>query len=127
MSQLAIMSLRRDHERTTMASVFFRNKVGGTEELVATAGQPLTDVLRRHGIPVNAVLTWRDGEVVSEDTTVVGPDDVIEVRQVRHYDLDVLRRPRQQVLGTPNPVYSKTILFDTTGSLERRTEQFDAE
>lgn len=110
-----------------MASVFFRTKVGTTEELAATAGQPLTDVLRRHGIPVNAVLTWRNGEIVSEDTTVIEPNDVIEVRQVRHYDLDVLRKPKQQVLGTPNPVYSKTILFDTMGALERRTEQLDAD
>jgi tRNA(Ile)-lysidine synthase TilS/MesJ len=106
-------------------SVFFRTKLGTTEELAATAGQPLTDVLRRHGIPANAVLSWRDGHVVSEDTTVVGPDDVIEVRQVRFYDLDVVRRPRQQVYGVPDPVYTKTVLFDTKGSLERRSEQLD--
>jgi tRNA(Ile)-lysidine synthase TilS/MesJ len=106
--------------------VFFRTKLGTTEELAATAGQPLVDVLRRHGIPVNAVLSWRNGKVVSEDTTVVEPDDVIEVRQVRHYDLDVLRKPQRQVYGVPEPVYSKTILFDTLGALERRTEQLDA-
>jgi tRNA(Ile)-lysidine synthase TilS/MesJ len=110
-----------------VASVFFRTKLGTTEELAASPGQPLVDVLRRHGIPVNAVLSWRDGKVVAEDTTVVEPDDVIEVRQVRHYDLDVLRKPKRQVYGVPDPVYSKTILFDTKGSLERRTEQLDAE
>jgi tRNA(Ile)-lysidine synthase TilS/MesJ/sulfur carrier protein ThiS len=109
-----------------VASVFFRTKLGTTEELAATDGQPLTDVLRRHGIPPNAVLAWRNGAVVAEDTTVVGPDDVIEVRQVRHYDLDVLRRPRTQVYGVPDPVYAKTVLFDTMGALERKTEQFDA-
>jgi len=37
-----------------VASVFFHTKLGTTEELVATPGQPLTDVLKRHGIPVNA-------------------------------------------------------------------------
>ena len=58
---------------------------------------------------------------------MVEPDDVIEVRQVRHYDLDVVRRPKTQVYGVPDPVYSKTILFDTMGALERRTEQFDAD
>ncbi len=110
-----------------MPSVFFRNKVGGTEQLNATAGQPLTDVLRHHGIPVNAVLTWRNGRVVAESATVVEPDDVIEVRQVRHYDLDVLRRPKTQVYGVPDPIYAKTILFDTMGALERKTEQFDAD
>jgi len=110
-----------------MPSVFFRTKVGTTEELAASAGAPLSDVLRRHGIPANAVLSWRGGQVVSEDTTVVGPDDVIEVRQVRHYDLDVLRRPRTQVYGVPDPVYTKTVLFDTDGSLERRSEQLDAD
>ena len=109
-----------------MPSVFFRNKVGGTEQLAVTAGQPLTDVLRQHGIPMNAVLTWRGGEIVAEETTVIGPDDVIEIRQVRHYDLDVLRRPKRQVYGVPNPIYAKTILFDTMGALERKTEQFDA-
>jgi tRNA(Ile)-lysidine synthase TilS/MesJ len=109
-----------------VTSVFFRTKLGTTEELAATAGQPLTDVLRRHGIPVNAVLSWRDGKVVAEDTTVVEPGDVIEVRQVRFYDLDVLRRPRTQVYGVPDPVYAKTVLFDDKGALERRTEQLDA-
>jgi tRNA(Ile)-lysidine synthase TilS/MesJ len=111
---------------TAMPSVFFRNKVGGTEELAVTAGQPLTDVLRRHGIPMNAVLTWRGGAIVAEETTVIEPDDVIEIRQVRHYDLDVLRRPKRQIYGVPNPIYAKTILFDTMGTLERKIEQFDA-
>lgn len=110
-----------------MPSVFFRTKVGTTEELAATAGQPLVDVLRRYQIPVNAVLTRRNGRIVSEETTVVEPDDVIEVRQVRHYDLDVMRKPKRQVYGVSDPVYAKTILFDTLGSLERRTEQFDAD
>src|SRR5260370_13945737 len=109
-----------------MASVFFRTKLGTTEELTATAGQPLTDVLLRHGIPVNAVLTWRNGSIVAEETTVVEADDVIEVRQVRHYDLDVLRKPRRQVYGVPDPVYCKTVLLDTMGALERRIEQLDA-
>jgi tRNA(Ile)-lysidine synthase TilS/MesJ/sulfur carrier protein ThiS len=109
-----------------VASVFFRTKLGMSQELAAAPGQPLTDVLRRHGIPPNAVLTWRNGTIVAEDTTVVEPDDVIEVRQVRHYDLDVLRKPKRQVYGVPDPVYAKTVLFDTMGALERRTEQFDA-
>jgi tRNA(Ile)-lysidine synthase TilS/MesJ len=110
-----------------VALVYFRTKVGTTEELSASPGQPLTDVLRRHCIPVNAVLTWRNGQIVAEDTTVVGADDVIEVRQVRHYDLDVVRRPKRQVYGVPDPVYTKTVLFDTDGALEQRSEQLDAE
>jgi tRNA(Ile)-lysidine synthase TilS/MesJ len=109
-----------------VASVFFRTKLGTTEELASAPGQPLTDVLRRHGIPPNAVLSWRNGAIVAEETTVVEPDDVIEVRQVRHYDLDVLRKPKVQVYGVPDPVYAKTVLFDTMGALERRTEQLDA-
>lgn len=109
-----------------MASVFFRTKMGTTEQLTATPGQPLVDVLRLHGIPRNAVLTWCNGEIVSEDTTVVGPEDLIEVRQVRHYDLDVTRRPKLQVYGEPGPVYTKSVLFDTNGTLEQRSEQLDA-
>lgn len=110
-----------------MASVFFRTKLGTTEQLTATPGQPLTDVLRQHGIPRNAILTWHNGRIVAEDTTVIGPDDVIEVRQVRHYDLDVTRRPKRQVYGEPGPVYTKSVLFDTDGSLEVRSEQLDAD
>jgi tRNA(Ile)-lysidine synthase TilS/MesJ/sulfur carrier protein ThiS len=108
-----------------MGEVFFRNKVGRTEQLTASPGQPLTDVLHQAGIPVNAVLTRRNGQLVSEQTTVVGADDLIEVSQVRHYDLDVTRRPAQQVYGAPNPVYTKTVLFDTNGAIEHRSEQFD--
>jgi len=110
-----------------MSSVFFRTKLGTTEQLAATPGQPLTDVLRLHGIPRNAILTWRNGKIVAEDTTVIEPDDLIEVRQVRHYDLDVARRPKRQVYGEPDPIYTKTILFDTDGSLEQRSEQLDAD
>lgn len=108
-----------------MSSVFFRTKLGTTERLAASPGQPLVDVLRLHGIPVNAVLTTRNGAVLSEDTTVVGPEDVIEVKQVRHYDLDVTRRPKLQTYGSPAPVYTKSVLFDTNGALEKRVEQFD--
>lgn len=110
-----------------MSSVFFRTKLGTTEQLAANPGQPLTDVLRQHGIPRNAVLAWRNGKVVSEDTTVIEPDDLIEVRQVRHYDLDVTRRPKRQVYGEPDPIYTKTVLFDENGSLEQRSEQLDAD
>jgi len=110
-----------------MSSVFFRTKLGTTEQLAAVPGQPLTDVLRLHGIPRNAILTWRNGEIVSEDTTVIEPGDLIEVRQVRHYDLDVTRRPKRQVYGEPTPIYTKSILFDTDGSLEQRSEQLDAD
>lgn len=110
-----------------MGEVFFRDKVGHTEQLPASPGQPLTDVLRRAGIPVNAVLTRRNGQLVSEQTTVVGPDDVIQVSQVRHYDLGVTRRPSRQVYGVPDPVYTKAVMFDTEGSMEHRLEQFDAD
>lgn len=110
-----------------MSTVVFRNKTGGSENLHATAGQSLLDVLRVHGIPVNAVLSFRDGEIVPESTVVLGADDVIEVRQVRHYDLDVLRRPKEHVYATPDPIYTKSITFDHGGTLERRTEQLTAE
>ncbi|KOV79720.1 hypothetical protein [Nocardia sp. NRRL S-836] len=110
-----------------MASVYFLTKLGTTEELSASPGQPLLDVLRRHGIPVNAVLTSVNGEIVAEDTVVIGADDVVQVRQVRFYDLDVARRPKTVVYGTPNPVYTKKVMFDTNGSLEHRCEQLDAD
>lgn len=110
-----------------MASVYFLTKLGTTEELSASAGQPLVDVLRRHGIPQNAVLTTRNGSVAAEDTVVVGADDVIEVKQVRFYDLDVARRPKTVVYGTPNPVYTKKVMFDVSGALEHRCEQLDAD
>jgi tRNA(Ile)-lysidine synthase TilS/MesJ len=83
-------------------------------------------VLRANGIPANAVLAYRNGVVVPEDTVTVAADDVIELRQVRHYDLDVVRAPRTQVYGAPDPVYTKSILFDQNGTLERRAEQLDA-
>jgi tRNA(Ile)-lysidine synthase TilS/MesJ/sulfur carrier protein ThiS len=110
-----------------MGAVYFRTKLGTTEQLAAAVGQPLTDVLRQHGIPRNAILTWRNGKIVAEETAVVESGDVIEVRQVRHYDLDVARRPKRQVYGGPDPIYTKTILFDTDGALEQRCEQLDAD
>ena len=110
-----------------MSSVVFRTKTGGSETLTAAPGQTLLDVLRTHGIPANAVLTYRAGKVVPEDSVVIGPDDVIEVRQVRHYDLDVVRHPKQHTYAAPNPVYTKSILFDHGGTMERRSEQLTAD
>ncbi|MFF1450344.1 hypothetical protein ACFVYF_19725 [Streptomyces sp. NPDC058274] len=110
-----------------MSTVVFRNKTGGSETLHSTAGQSLLDVLRANGIPVNAVLTYRNGEVVPEATVVLEAEDIIEVRQVRHYDLDVLRRPKEHVYAAPDPIYTKSIVFDHGGTLERRTEQLTAE
>ncbi|GII85587.1 hypothetical protein Ssi03_35770 [Sphaerisporangium siamense] len=110
-----------------MAHVVFHDKVGGSETLSATPGRPLTEILTAHGIPVNAVLTTRNGKIVPEETTTVGPDDVIEIRQVRHYDMDVIRKPARTVYATPDPVYVKTVMFDVNGQLEHRVEHFDAE
>lgn len=112
---------------TAVSTVFFRTKLGTTEQLTATPGQPLTDVLRLHGIPANAVLTWRNGTIVAEDTCLIGAEDLIEVRQVRFYDLDVTRKPKQVTYGQPDPVYTKSVVFDTKGSLETRREQLDAD
>lgn len=110
-----------------MSTVVFRNKTGGSETLYAVPGQNLLDVLRLHGIPANAVLSYRNGAVIPESAVVVEADEVIEVRQVRHYDLDVLRKPKEHVYAAPDPVYSKSVLFDHGGTLERRTEQLTAE
>ena len=109
------------------ASVVFRNKTGGSETLAASPGQPLVDVLRANGIPANAVLAYRGGKVIPESTAVVEPGDVIELRQVRHYDLDVLRNPKTHTYGAPDPVYVKSVLFDHGGTLERRAEQLGPE
>ncbi|WP_147268670.1 hypothetical protein [Sphaerisporangium album] len=73
------------------------------------------------------MLTTQNGKIVPEETTTVGADDVIEIRQVRHYDLDVTRKPQRTVYGTPDPVYVKTVMFDVNGQLEHRSEQFDRE
>ncbi len=108
-----------------MSQVRFRNKVGAVEILRAEDGQPLVDVLHAAGIPVNAVLTRHNGRVVAEETTLVGAEDLIEVTQVRHYDLDVTRRPARHVAGVHDPVYTKAVVFDRNGTLERRGERFD--
>ncbi|MGH3809199.1 MAG: hypothetical protein ACRDRU_21790 [Pseudonocardiaceae bacterium] len=110
-----------------MSTVVFRNKTGRSYPLAASVGQPLRDVLRANGIPANAVLTYLNGRVVPEDTVTLGPDDVVELRQVRHYDLDVIRNPKVHTYGAPDPVYTKTILFDHGGDLEHRAEQLTAD
>src|SRR5262249_14424268 len=93
--------------------------------LPATAGMTIKDLLRANGIPNNAVLTRLNGDIVAEKT-VVGPNDLVEIKQVRHYDLNVTRRPTTRVLPSANkPVYSKSILFDDGGTLEVQTEDMD--
>ncbi len=110
-----------------MPAVVFYNKGGQSESLAATPGVTVRDLLRQHGIPANAVLTWINGQIVAEQAGVVGPDDHVEIRQVRHYDLEVTRRPGTRVLPSAStPVYAKSVLFDESGNLEVQTEQMDS-
>lgn len=110
-----------------MASVIFFDKVGGTEELAATDGQPVLSVLRCAGIPANSVLVHKNGSIVCERTAVVEPGDYIEIRQVRHYDLGVIRQAKERVYSCPNPVYTKSVLFDEGGEVVVRREQLDVD
>jgi tRNA(Ile)-lysidine synthase TilS/MesJ len=106
-------------------TVVFYSAGGQTETLAATAGVTIRELLYRHGIPANAVLSWINGTVVAEQAAV-GPDDQVEIRQVRHYDLDVTRKPAVRVLPSARPpVYAKSVLFDESGRLEIQTEQLD--
>ncbi len=101
-----------------MPTAVFYSKDGKADSLPATVGMTIMQVLRNNGIPANAVLCSVGGKIVAEKTTL-GPDDHVEIRQVRHYDLDVTRRPATRVLPSANPpVYTKGVLFDDSGSLE---------
>jgi tRNA(Ile)-lysidine synthase TilS/MesJ len=108
-----------------MTTVVFHDKVGGSMALRAEPGQALTAVLRAHGIPTNSILAYRNGQLESEDVITLREHDLVELRQVRHYDLGVVRDPRQQVFACPDPIYAKRVLFDTNGAVERRVEQFN--
>ncbi len=108
-----------------MPKVILRDKVGGVTTLPAETGQSLLDVLRVAGVPVNAVMTQVNGELASEDSVLLGADDVIEVFQARHYDMGVTRAPSERKYAAVKPVYTKSILYDDKGDLEVRREQFD--
>jgi tRNA(Ile)-lysidine synthase TilS/MesJ/sulfur carrier protein ThiS len=108
-----------------MPSAVYRDKLGRIESLPLEPGQPLVDVLRQAGIPLNSVITRVNGSIVPEQTALVGPDDHVEISQVRHYDLSTTRRPATRTYGTPDPVYVKSVLFDDEGELEVRAEQLD--
>jgi len=108
-----------------MPKVVLRDKVGGVTTLPAETGQSLVDVLRLAGVPLNAVMTQVNGELASEDSVLLGADDVVEVFQARHYDMNVTRAPSERKYAAVKPVYTKSVLFDDKGDLEVRREQFD--
>lgn len=110
-----------------MPSAVLHDKVGRSETIPVQPGMRVSDVLRAHGVPVNAVLTWINGAVVPEHGTVIEPDDHVEFRQVRHYDLGVTRSPATRLFSDVNPIYSKSVLFDEGGNVEHRIEQLSAE
>lgn len=108
-----------------VATAVFYSKDGKADTLPALVGMTIREVLRNNGIPANAVLCSVGGKIVAEKTTL-GPDDHVEIRQVRHYDLDVTRRPFTRVLPSANPpVYTKAVLFDDSGALEVQSEDMD--
>jgi hypothetical protein len=108
-----------------MVTVVFYDKIGGSFPLRAAPGQAINNVLRSNGIPANSVLTYRNGQLVSEDVVTLREDDFVEIRQVRHYDLDVVRDPQEKTFACTDPIYTKRVLFDTNGALEHRAEQFN--
>lgn len=108
-----------------MANAIFRDKIGGVQRVEVRAGDRVRDILRACGIPQNGVLTTINGRTVSEEVAVIGADDDVEFRQVRHYDLDITRQPPRRVYSVPHPVYTKSVLFDQRGDLEVRSEQLD--
>jgi sulfur carrier protein ThiS len=108
-----------------MVSAVFHDKVGGSSTLEIRPGQIVKGVLRANGIPANAVLTYINGQIVSESTGVIGANDFVEFRQVRHYDLNVIRQPHYRIFSAIEPIYTKSILFDNQGETEIRSEQFD--
>jgi tRNA(Ile)-lysidine synthase TilS/MesJ len=108
-----------------MPKVILRDKVGGVANLPAETGQALVDILRLAGVPLNAVMTHVNGELASEDSVLLGADDVVEVLQARHYDMGVTRAPSERKYAAVKPVYTKSILYDDKGDLEVRREQFD--
>jgi tRNA(Ile)-lysidine synthase TilS/MesJ len=115
---------RRGSEQTSV--VVFRNAQGGQEILPARPGQRLGEVLLAAGIPSNAVLARRGDTFLAEDVAVVADVDLIEVEQIRLYDLDVTRSPTTWSDDVANPVYSKSVTFMREGAVERRIKRFDA-
>jgi tRNA(Ile)-lysidine synthase TilS/MesJ len=109
-----------------MSRLIFLGKSGESEELSAAPGERLSDVLRAAGIPANAILAKRNGRFVSEEALVIGPNDTVELLQVRDYNLNVIRRPNRRIKAVADPVYTKSVTFDLSGTLETRVERFDA-
>lgn len=109
-----------------MPRVILRDKIGGSQSLPAEPGETLLDLLRVQGIPVNAVMTRVNGKIVAEDGVVIQADDLIEIIQVRHYDMQVTRAPSRRRYAAVEPVYTKSVSFDDHGRVEVRSEQFDA-
>lgn len=108
-----------------MVQIQFHDKVGNSESLTGLQGQTVDELLRTHNIPVNAVLTRINGKLVSEGSVLIHEADEVEVRQVRHYDMDVIRKPLNTQVGSSQPVYTKSVLFDNDGDLEVCSERFD--
>jgi tRNA(Ile)-lysidine synthase TilS/MesJ len=109
-----------------VTQVVFRKKDGTSERLDAGAGTPLPELLRRAGIPINAVLVRVNGQLEAAETARLEADDFVEISQVRHYDLDVTRRPPRKLDAAPNPVYTKSVLFQHHGTVEVCSEQLAA-
>jgi sulfur carrier protein ThiS len=109
-----------------MPKALLHYKDGGTEQFEIPPGIVIRDFLRSQGIPSNAVLTAINKDFVSENATVEANNDLVEFEQVRHYDLDVTRRPPRRDFGIAlAPVYAKSVLFDHQGAIEVQSESFD--
>lgn len=108
-----------------MSNVLFIDKVGGVNKLNTYPGQTVKQLLAAEKIPSNAILTYQNGKIVSEETAVINEGDEIIFKQVRHYDLNVIRKPKVKRFGTyKNPIYTKSVTFDNFGDMEVRLEDF---
>ncbi|QQY14165.1 hypothetical protein JMX53_07320 [Cutibacterium avidum] len=114
--------------------IIFRDRLDREFSLEAEPGEKISEFLRRKLIPIDSVITRRNGNVVSERSSRFSIEDDYTIDMVRAYHLAdfVSGLNSTESLGGPDlhaeAYYDKQALwFYADGSSEYRTDQFTSE
>ncbi len=102
-----------------------RDRLHRIFSIESRTGERLSNVLRAHGVPLNAVVTKVNGEIVTEDI-VLDEKISVDIDMVRFYDLNkilsVKTMPQQ---GGKEPVYIKEHISFDSGNITRKRFPLD--
>ena len=102
------------------------DKFGHSFDFTGEVGERISILLRRVGLPQNAVVVFKDGKIVSEDTCVLEEEGKFNIKIIRNYDVCRLWKIQEEILDCKDAIYSKPLILHLpNGDITRKIVRFN--